>query len=388
MILIKGGQIKPITGAEIENGELLIGDDGKIAAIGKTVDAPADAKVIDATGCLVTPGFIDAHCHIGIDEEGMRWEGNDCNEYSSPVTPEMRSIDGINPRDEAFHLALEGGVTTATTGPGSANVLGGTFVTLKLDGNCIDDMIVKYPVAMKIAFGENPKGCYGQNGHKEPVTRMAVAALLREQLFKAKRYAAEVDAAEKDPTKTRPFDMQLEALLPVIRKQIPLKAHAHRADDILTALRIAREFDLDITLDHCTEGHLIVDQLVKAGKPVLVGPSFGSKSKIELREKTFETAGILDRAGLEVCIITDAPVIPLYYLPLCAGLAVKAGMKEESAWRAITINPAHVVGIADRVGSLEVGKDADIAIFEGNPLRDIQCRTKAVFVGGKQVVGE
>lgn len=217
---------------------------------------------------------------------------------------------------------------------------------------------------------------------------MAVAALLREQLFKAKRYAAEVDAAEKDPTKTRPFDMQLEALLPVIRKQIPLKAHAHRADDILTALRIAREFDLDITLDHCTEGHLIVDQLVKAGKPVLVGPSLGSKSKIELREKTFETAGILDRAGLEVCIITDAPVIPLYYLPLCAGLAVKAGMKEESAWRAITINPAHVVGIADRVGSLEVGKDADIAIFEGNPLRDIQCRTKAVFVGGKQVVGE
>lgn len=241
MILIKGGKIKPITGAEIENGELLIGDDGKIAAIGKTVDAPADAKVIDATGCLVTPGFIDAHCHIGIDEEGMRWEGNDCNEYSSPVTPEMRSIDGINPRDEAFHLALEGGVTTATTGPGSANVLGGTFVALKLDGNCIDDMIVKYPVAMKIAFGENPKGCYGQNGHKEPVTRMAVAALLREQLFKAKRYAAEIDAAEKDPTKTRPFDMQLEALLPVIRKQIPLKAHAHRADDILTALRIARE---------------------------------------------------------------------------------------------------------------------------------------------------
>jgi len=363
MILIKGGKIKPITGAEIENGELLIGDDGKIAAIGKTVDAPADAKVIDATGCLVTPGFIDAHCHIGIDEEGMRWEGNDCNEYSSPVTPEMRSIDGINPRDEAFHLALEGGVTTATTGPGSANVLGGTFVALKLDGNCIDDMIVKYPVAMKIAFGENPKGCYGQNGHKEPVTRMAVAALLREQLFKAKRYAAEIDAAEKDPTKTRPFDMQLEALLPVIRKQIPLKANAHRADDILTALRIAREFDLDITLDHCTEGHLIVDQLVKA-------------------------AGILDRAGLEVCIITDAPVIPLYYLPLCAGLAVKAGMEEESAWRAITINPAHVVGIADRVGSLEVGKDADIAIFEGNPLRDIQCRTKAVFVGGKQVVGE
>ena len=215
------------------------------------------------------------------------------------------------------------------------------------------------------------------------MTRMAVAGLLRELLMRTIRYRDD-KAAGKNP----PLDVKLEAMLPVVNREIPIKCHAHRADDILTALRIAREFDLDITLDHCTEGHLIVDQLVKAGKPVLVGPSFGSKSKIELREKTFETAGILDRAGLEVCIITDAPVIPLYYLPLCAGLAVKAGMKEESAWRAITINPAHVVGIADRVGSLEVGKDADIAIFEGNPLRDIQCCTKAVFVGGKQVVGE
>ena len=215
---------------------------------------------------------------------------------------------------------------------------------------------------------------------------MAVAALLRKQLYKEKRYAEEIEEAEKDPSKKRPFDMQLEALLPVIRKEIPLKAHAHRADDILTAIRIAKEFDLDITLDHVTEGHLIVDHLVKAGKPVLVGPSFGSKSKQELKEKSFATAGILDKAGLEVCIITDAPVIPLYYLPLCAGLAVKAGMKEESAWRAITINPAHVIGISDRVGSLEAGKDADIAIFDGNPLKDIQCRTKAVFVNGEEVL--
>ena len=234
--------------------------------------------------------------------------------------------------------------------------------------------------------GENPKGAYGQNGRKAPVTRMAVAATLRGMLFKAKRYAQEVEEAEKDETKTRPFDMQLEALLPVIRKEIPLKAHAHRADDILTAIRIAKEFDVDITLDHVTEGHLIVNHLVQAGKPVLVGPSFGSKSKQELKEKSFATAGILDNAGLEVCIITDAPVIPLYYLPLCAGLAVKAGMKEESAWRAITINPAHVVGIDSRVGSLEAGKDADIAIFEGNPLRDIQCCTKAVYVNGEEVL--
>ena len=385
MLLIRGGHIKPIVGEELMKGDVLVGDDGRIAAIGENVDVPADTPVLDATGCLVTPGFVDAHCHIGMEEECMRWEGDDVNEYSSPVTPELRAIDAINPRDEAFAEAIAGGVTTAVTGPGSANVLGGSFVAMKLYGDCVDDMIVKFPAAMKIAFGENPKGCYGQNGKKAPVTRMAIASMLREQLFKAKKYAADVDAAERDTSKERPFDMKLEALLPVIRKEIPLKTHAHRADDIFTALRIAKEFDVNITLDHVTEGHLIVDHLVKAGKPVLVGPSLGSKSKVELREKSFATAGILDKAGLEVCIITDAPVIPLNYLPLCAGLAVKAGMKEESAWRAITINPAHVVGIADRVGSLEIGKDADIAIFEGNPLRDIQCKTKAVFVNGKQV---
>lgn len=385
MLLIRGGHIKPIVGEELMKGDVLVGDDGRIAAIGENVDVPADTPVLDATGCLVTPGFVDAHCHIGMEEECMRWEGDDVNEYSSPVTPELRAIDAINPRDEAFAEAIAGGVTTAVTGPGSANVLGGSFVAMKLYGDCVDDMIVKFPAAMKIAFGENPKGCYGQNGKKAPVTRMAIASMLREQLFKAKKYAADVDAAERDTSKERPFDMKLEALLPVIRKEIPLKTHAHRADDIFTALRIAKEFDVNITLDHVTEGHLIVDHLVKAGKPVLVGPSLGSKSKVELREKSFATAGILDKAGLEVCIITDAPVIPLNYLPLCAGLAVKAGMKEEAAWRAITINPAHVVGIADRVGSLEVGKDADIAIFEGNPLRDIQCHTKAVFVNGKQV---
>ena len=323
MLLIRGGHIKPIVGEELMKGDVLIGDDGRIAAIGEKVDVPTDTPVLDATGCLVTPGFVDAHCHIGMEEECMRWEGDDVNEYSSPVTPELRAIDAINPRDEAFAEAIAGGVTTAVTGPGSANVLGGSFVAMKLYGDCVDDMIVKFPAAMKIAFGENPKGCYGQNGKKAPVTRMAIASLLREQLFKAKKYAADVEAAERDTSKERPFDMKLEALLPVIRKEIPLKTHAHRADDIFTALRIAKEFDVNITLDHVTEGHLIVDHLVKAGKPVLVGPSLGSKSKVELREKSFATAGILDKAGLEVCIITDAPVIPLNYLPLCAGLCGK-----------------------------------------------------------------
>ena len=385
MLLIKGGTVKTIANGDIENGQVLI-DNGKIIAVGQHVDAPADAEVVDAAGKLVTPGLIDAHTHIGLDEEAIRWEGADYNEMSSPVTPEMRGIDGINPQDEAFRMALAGGVTAAMTGPGSANVLGGTFVAIKLYGDCVDDMILKDPAAMKAAFGENPKGCYGQKGGKEPVTRMGIAALLRENLMKARRYAAEIEEAEKEG-KTRPWDMKLEALLPVIRREIPLKCHAHRADDMLTALRIAEEFDIDITLDHCTDGHLIAGILAKKGRPVLVGPSLGNKSKFELKNKTFETPGILYRAGLDVCIITDAPVIPLYHLALCAGLAVREGLPEEAAWQAITLNPAKVIGVANRIGSIEPGKDADIAIFDGNPLRDIQARAVQVYVDGKPVLG-
>ena len=384
MILIKGGLIRPITSPDIENGEILI-DNGKIIAIGAHVDAPAGAKVIDAAGLLVSPGFIDAHCHIGMHEESSRWEGNDTNEYSDPVTPQLRAIDSINPMDEAFECAIKGGVTTAVTGPGSANVIGGSFCALKLHGKCVDDMVINDNVAMKIAFGENPKGAYGQNGRKAPVTRMMTAALLRETLMKARRYMEEVDEAENDPEKKRPFDMKLEAMLPVMRGEIPLKSHAHRADDILTSVRIAREFGVKLTLDHCTEGHLIVDKLSEFGLPVLIGPSFGSKSKQELSEKSFATPGILEKAGLSVSIITDAPVVPLYYLPLCAGLAVREGMSYEGAWKAITINPAKVAGIDARVGSLEVGKDADISIFEGDPLRDIASRAKYVLVNGEVV---
>ena len=385
MLLIKNGYVKPITGADIPCGQVLI-DQGKILAVGETIDAPAACPVYDATGCMVTPGLIDGHTHLGIHEEAQRWEGNDTNEYSNPVTPTIRGIDGINPMDEGFANALRGGVTTAVIGPGSANVVGGTFAALKLHGHCVDDMVIKEPVAMKIAFGENPKGAYGQNGRKEPYTRMGVASLLRQLLAKTKKYAEDIAAAEKDSAKTRLFDPQLEAMLPVIRKEIPLKAHAHKAYDILTALRIAREFDVNITLDHVTEGHLIVEELKRAGKPLLVGPSLGSKTKIELAEKSFATPGILYNAGMEICIITDAPVIPLYYLPLCAGLAIREGLPEDAAWRAITINPAKVAGIDARVGSLEAGKDADIAVFKGNPLRDIQAKAQQVFVGGEPVL--
>ncbi len=384
MLHIINAYLKPITSPDIPCGQLLI-DGGKIVAIGETVAAPADCEVFDAAGRLVTPGFIDAHTHIGLHEEAVRWEGADYNEMTAPVTPEMRAIDAINPRDESFHNALAGGVTTAITGPGSANVIGGTFCAIKLHGDNVDDMILRPAVAMKIALGENPKGCYGQQGKKTPMTRMAIAALLRGTLAKAKKYAEDIAAADAEG-KPRPFDFQMEAMLPVIRKEMPLKAHAHRADDILTVLRVCREFDVDVTLDHVTEGHTIVEQLVEAGKPVLVGPSFGSKTKFELKEKSFATPGILAKAGLDVCIITDAPVIPLNYLPLCAGLAMREGLKEEDAWRAITINPAKVAGIADRVGSLETGKDADLAMFDGNPLKDIQARAVQVFVNGEKVL--
>ena len=380
MLLIKGGLIKTITKGDLPDGKILI-EGGKILAVGREIDAPAGCEVFDASGKLITPGLVDAHTHIGLDESAIRWEGADYNERSDPVTPEMRGIDGLNPMDEAFSLALAGGVTSAVTGPGSANVIGGTFLAVKLYGKCVDEMVLRNPVAMKVAFGENPKGCYGQNGNKMPVTRMGIAALLRQTLNKAQNYLQ-----ERESDKPCPRDLKMEALLPVLRKEIPLKVHAHRADDILTALRIAKVFDIDVTLDHCTEGHLIVDQLVKAGRPVLVGPTFGSKSKYELKNKTFRTPGILADAGLEVCIITDAPVIPLQHLSLAAGLAMREGMKEEDAWRAITVNPAHVAGIDGRVGSLEPGKDADIAVFDGNPLREIQAKAVQVFVNGRPVL--
>ena len=379
MLLIRHGHIKPIAGKDFIGDVLIKG--GKIAALGEHIEAK-DAEVFDADGLLVTPGFVDAHTHIGVDEEAMRWEGADYNEMSDPVTPDMRAIDGINPMDEAFADAVSAGVTAAMTGPGSANVIGGTFVAIKLRGTDVSDMILKDPAAMKAAFGENPKSCYGQQGHKKPVTRMGVAALIRENLWKAKRYDAEIAEADKDDSKERPFDPALEALLPVVRKQIPLKCHAHRADDILTVIRLARELDILVTLDHCTEGHLIIPQLQKAGFPVLVGLTLGHKSKIEVKNKTFKTPGLLYAAGLRVCLITDAPVIPLKYLPLCAGLAIKDGLPEDAAWETITLNPARVIGVEDRIGSLEPGKDADIAVFEGNPLRDIQARTRQVFIDG------
>ena len=386
MILIKNGLVKTMAGEDIENGQVLL-DGDKIAAVGKEVSAPVDAQVIDAAGCIVAPGFVEGHCHIGLDEEAIGFEGDDYNEMTDPVTPQMRGIDGLNPMDEAFFDAYSHGVTTAVTGPGSANVVGGTFLAVKLCGKRVDNMVVKNPVAMKIAFGENPKRCYGASQKKMPMTRMGTAALLRELLVKAQNYREEMDAYEADPknNKKPTYDCKLHAMLPVMRKEIPLKSHAHRADDIFTSLRIAKEFDLDITLDHCTEGHLIADELEKEGKGCLVGPTFGAKSKFELKNKCWDTPKAMVEHGLKTAIITDAPVIPLKYLPLCAGLAINAGLDEQEAWKAVTINPAVITGIADRVGSLEVGKDADVVIYKGNPLTDLQYTTKYTLINGQIV---
>ena len=318
MILIKNGLVKTMAGEDIENGQVLL-DGGKIVAVGKEVNAPADAQVIDAVGCIVAPGLVDGHCHIGLEEAAIQFEGTDGNECTDPVTPQVRAIDAIQPMDETIAQAAAAGVTTAVTGPGSGNVVGGTFAAVKMHGKRVDDMILKYPVAMKCAFGENPKRVYGTQ-KKMPMTRMGTSALLRDLLARTVEYDQAWKDYKADPknNKKPAIDVKLEAMLPVIHKEIPLKAHAHRADDIFTALRIAKEFDVDITLDHCTEGHLIADELVKEGKGCLVGPTLGDKSKFELKNKSFDTPRVLNEAGLNICIITDAPVIPLEYLSLCA----------------------------------------------------------------------
>lgn len=382
MLLIKNAKIFTMAGDIIENGCILV-EESKIKEVGVDLVAPLDAQVIDATGKNVFPGFIDAHCHIGMWEEGIGFEGADGNEMTDPITPHLRAIDAINPRDEAFANAIKGGVTTAATGPGSANVIGGVFSVIKLHGERVDDMVVVENLAMKCAFGENPKRVYNDK-KMMPSTRMGTAAKLRETLAKTVDYKERKLAAAGEPSKMPLYDMKLEAMLPVINKEIPLKAHAHRADDIFTSIRIAKEFDVLLTLEHCTEGHLIADQLAKEGYPAVIGPSFGNKSKFELNQKTFDTPGIMVKAGVKVAIMTDSPVIPLEYLPMAAALAHKAGLDEMEALKCITINPAEILGIADRLGSIEVGKDADLVIWNGHPF-DLQSKVAYTLVDGKVV---
>ena len=380
-ILIRGGRVHDAVTPEPKLVDLLL-ESGRITAIGAELAAPDGCEIVDAAGLDVWPGFVDAHTHIGLDGSGIGYEGRDYNEMNDICCPQLRGIDGINPRDPSFRSARNAGVTCVCTGPGSANVLGGTFVALKTVGDRVDNMVVKDPVAMKCAFGENPKRVYKD---KCDSTRMSTAAILRGALAAAKDYAARKQAAGGDPAKMPAYNQKWEALLPVLDRTIPLKAHAHQANDIFTALRIAHEFGVRITLEHVTEGHLIADELAKeAGVPMAVGPTLTHASKFELQNKSWATPGVLDRAGCHVSIITDNSVIPQQYLPLCAGMAVKAGMDPFAALQAITIHPAEHIGVADRVGSIQVGKDADLVLTDGCPF-EVMTEVKAVYIDGVQV---
>ncbi|MGI6691382.1 MAG: amidohydrolase [Christensenellales bacterium] len=375
-LLIKNATIFDGVREEFYKADILA-ENSKIKAIGNDLTA-ADARVVDAEGLYAFPGFIDAHSHLGMDGWGIGYEGSDYNEMNDVICPHLRAIDGFKPVQPSMKDAALGGVTTIVTGPGSANVLGGTFLAAKTVGRRVDDMLIKAEVAMKCAFGENPKRCYRD---KSVSSRMTTAAKLREMLFKAREYMQKLDTAGDDASKKPAFDIKMEALIPVLRGDMPLKAHAHATEDIFTALRIAREFGVPITLEHVTEGHMIVEELAREQVPLAVGPSLGTASKFELRNKSWTTPGILAKAGCEVSIITDAPVIPQQYLALCAGLAVKSGMDRFAALKAITINPARHAGIADRVGSLEAGKDADIVLTDGCPF-EVSTTIKAVYING------
>lgn len=379
-LLIKGGLIHDAVNETPYIADILAVD-GKITKIQPDISPEEGTKVVDAKGLYIYPGLVDAHSHIGLDGYGIGFEGSDFNEMNDILTPHLRAIDAINPMDVTLNQAALGGVTSVATGPGSSNVLGGTFTAIKLNGLRIDNMIIKDKVAMKCAFGENPKRCYKD---KNNFSRMSTAAKLREMLFQAMEYRDKLTSAGDDLSKKPAFNMKLEALLPVLNREIPLKAHAHRADDIFTAIRIAKEFKVKLTIEHCTEGHLIVEELAKENIPVAVGPSLGHATKYELRNKSFTTPGILAKAGLSVSIITDSPVIPQQYLAMCAGLAIKSGMEPFEALKAITINPARHIGIEERVGTLEIGKDADIVLADGEIFESLTNVVKT-FIDGNLV---
>lgn len=374
MLLIQHGLLYTMADSKPIYADILI-KDGKITKMAPAIAKTDAMEVINAEGLLVFPGFIDAHSHIGISEEKVTGIGDECNEATTPATPFVRAIDSIHPLDSAFHNALASGITGAMIGPGSSNPVGGQFAFLKTHGRRVDDMIVLAPAAMKIAFGENPMTTYGMNGNL-PSTRMGIASVIREELFKAKQYLENTEITSNQK------DFRLECYRELFEKKIPLKAHVHRTDDIFTAIRIAREFDLDLTLDHCTEGHLIAKEIAESGFPAIIGPSMAARSKKEVSQSDFKTAGILQRAGVLVSLTTDHPVCRLQYLPLCAALAVKEGMEETAALRAITIDAARICRVDHRLGSLAVGKDADIVLWDGNPL-DLGSSVVTTLVNGE-----
>ncbi|MDR1263725.1 MAG: amidohydrolase [Oscillospiraceae bacterium] len=378
MLLIKNAKLLTMAAKDYLGGADMLVNDGVIVSIGANLPE-SGARVVDASGLTALPGLIDAHCHIGMWEDSIGWAGSDGNEMTKPITPEMRALDAVNPEDRCFADALKAGVTLAATGPGSANVIGGQFIAMRTAGTRLDDMLVKEPLALKIAFGENPKRCYGESQKKEPMTRMATAALLRQALVDAQSYQAKLSQAGEDKRPDR--DLGKEILAAALSGELRVKAHAHRADDIRTALRIRDEFHLNMTLEHCTEGWRILDALRAAQCPVILGPLFGDRSKEELRNMTYEAPSMLHKAGVRFAMMTDHPVIPLEYLPVTVAVAVRYGLPQRAALEAITINAAWAIGLDDRFGSLEPGKEADFALYDGDPL-DTRTRVKQVYVRG------
>ncbi len=386
-MLIINGTVHTMDGLTIPNGYVAVSGD-KIAKVGPMEECPShwEGETLDAAGGHILPGFIDAHCHLGMFGDAVGFEGDDGNEATDPCTPHLRAIDGVNPLDRCFEEARAAGVTTVLTGPGSANPISGQFAALKTTGKWVDAMVVKAPVAMKLALGENPKCVYNER-HETPVTRMATAAIIRENLRKALEYGEKLEKAETDEEEDKPeYDAKLEALLPVVRGELPVHIHAHRADDIATGVRIAKEFGLKCVIVHGTEAHRIPELLEQEGVPVITGPCLGDRSKPELANMTIESPAVLTLQGIKTAICTDHPEVPIQYLPLCAAMAVKGGMLPEAALAAITINPAQIAGIDHRVGSLTPGKDADIVITTGHPI-NLLSRVRAVFIGGVRVNG-
>ena len=355
---------------------------GTIRAIAPGLSPAPGQEVVDAAGMRIYPGFVDAHSHLALDGYGMGYDSIDYNEMGNIISPQLRGIDSFNPQDRSIEMARRGGVTTVGVGPGSANVLGGTFFAVKTYGSCVDDMILRDPVAMKCAFGENPKRCYKDKGNS---ARMSTAAKLRETLFAARDYMKRKEAAGDDVQKQPKFDLKMEALIPVLQGEILLKAHAHRADDIVTAVRLSREFGLDCAIVHGTEGHLIADLLAKEGIPVITGPFLTDRGKPELAKLTMENTAILARAGVQTAICTDHPETPIALLPFCAAMAARAGMDEEEALAAITINAACICGAGDRLGSLSPGKDADLVVMDGHPFH-WRTRVTHVLIDGQEVI--
>lgn len=365
MLAILNAKIETISHGMITKGQILI-EAGKITAVGTDLEIPADARTIDAGGRTVTPGIIEAHSHAGISEQGIGWAGDDNNELTNPITPWCRAIDGINMLDTAFDTYREAGITSVNILPGSGNLIGGTSVALKCKGLIVDEAVILHPSGMKAALGENPKGVYG-DAKKSPSTRMGNAALIRDALLKAKQYHEKMNRAQTDADKPK-YDKEAEALLPVITGEVPLRIHCHRSDDIVTAVRIAGEFGIPYTLEHVTDGYLLIDFLQAAGVSTAVGPTMHYGSKVENKDRDFRTPVLLSRAGIPFCFCTDHPVVAGKYLLLAAGLAVGWGMEREAALRSVTLSAAEHIGIADRVGSIEPGKDADLVIWSGDPL--------------------